>query len=1537
MKKILILIILFKIGLLSQSLSIFDINPSNFPIIKAKFYAFDENNKTLIDIELGDFIIKENGISKKVISITCPVPKPPIPLSSVLVVDVSGSMSAGINTSYIDLAKIASKSWINTIQLGQSECALTSFDGRNYLLQDFTTSQRDLLNAINKLEPQGGTSYNAGLLEQMAGGLIISERGRNKKIIIFLTDGLASDTKVNEIINKANLQNCNIFCVTIGMSAPQDLIDISNGTGGKYYENINTQKDIERVYREILEIAYGGDPCEIEWESDEITCTDIVSQKIDGQIPKYGLSTNSAYSKPNASFVELKLSTKSYRFKNPPIDSIVSHNISVLAYNSDFNVTNIEVSNPSFTISPTSFYLTKNDSIQLTISYLAVDSAYTVCKFDFINDKCIIPLFVSGGYIGVKPKVKTIKLVHPNGRENFVVGSDTIITWKGIPNEDLVLLEYSNDEGKNWLRIDTARGLSYIWKNIPRPPSNSCLVKVKQLVGDANNYKQFGELIRSYKESSFGINTINFSPDGIGLAAGNAAGITYFWNIFDNIKLNSYQSKGNIISCIKFNPVTFDLSIASNYDYLRTYNPYSFIETFRYNGYSVSKFCYSFDGSIILSCFGGNTIRIENGINGLYLRTIIDYSGKIIDFDINPNNYYFATGNIVGEIKLWNSKNGDLINTISGHKSAITSISFNHDGSLIASAGLDSTIKIWKSFSGNYVNEFKLYGCYARCIDYSPDGTMIASGNSDGVMMIWNTSNGNVIKSFIENSGSVNDVEFSPDGTMIAAAYGNGSVKVWSTGVNSIQDDESDELFSIVEPYITAQNVDMGLCLVNDTKDSLVTNFVKNSGSYPARIDSIYIQGADASAFSIVSGFPQYSLLKYENHNTEFRFIPTKVGFHNAEIVILTQHDTLIFMITGEGITKNLEILEKIIDFGKVKVRESKDSLNLLTIKNIGSVPIEISGTKHNFPNIIDFSTISGGGSFTLQPSESREMSLRFSPSKIGRTNGTLEFYYTGVGSPASIQLFGEGLKGDPKILSKVSVTLNLVCESSSITNINITNIGGSDLEIRNITISGNDVSDFSISQLSPIIVHPDSTFFLPITFYPQSQGLKSINVNFETNIEKDSIITLNVSAKKELISFKAKEENIDLGLLCPGERKDFTLELENIGTITSSLNVTGDNEIEIDSINEQIKVQESRSISGTFTGLFNEGKFTRKVGIENECGNFIYINITGSVKNTEIQANNVDILGKIGEISQGKIEVISGERSTTITEINGFDSPFTLLSNTFPIIIPPNSKKDIYFEYLPISAVNTTSTITIVGEPCDIRKEVQLNGKVNNIKFQLELDEYSAYVGEEINIPVILNFSDDLKLIGDKSLSTELSFNPTLLTPLDYPIIFVDEKTAKIELNNISISSITNNKLLDLKFFTGLGNSETCNLTLLNSKLVGASAEINVVNGKFTTLGICKEGGTRLINPNHNAKLLSISPNPSNGVVNITLNLFEKGESILEIYSVNGQLKERKVFTDEIGEKVIKLNIDKYNSGMYIVELRTPTSFRNEKLIINK
>jgi len=464
--------VLLSNNLASQTLYVFDADTTAFPVVKAKFFAFDSTGKQITNLSPSDFAITENGVPRKVLNVSCPSPQPPQALSAVLVMDASGSMDG----KSLLMAKAGAMAWVNALPLGQSECAVTAFDTKNYYVRDFTKDRNKLSNDIIYINANGGTDYNAAFIDPVAGGILVAKTGKYKKVVILLSDGQPNfEPNTQEIIRQAKQENIIVYAVTLLNECPQCLKDITTQTGGEWFERITTEDQAREIYLQILSMAQNSNPCTIEWES-EIACQAGLVD-VNFNLLSNGATYDLSYQYPNDRVAKLEFDPSTVKFLKTVKDTCVT--VKVTARNADFNITNITGSNPAYRVEPPlNFSLKDGESRDITVCYTPADSGYTFCRFDFENDLCLRKLNCSGGFPGKKPSKKTIKLIHPNGGEVFLAGNDTVITWEGVLPDEPVQIEYSTDEGTSWITIvGSVQGLSYKW-HIPNTPSNQCLARV---------------------------------------------------------------------------------------------------------------------------------------------------------------------------------------------------------------------------------------------------------------------------------------------------------------------------------------------------------------------------------------------------------------------------------------------------------------------------------------------------------------------------------------------------------------------------------------------------------------------------------------------------------------------------------------------------------------------------------------------------------------------------------------------------------------------------------------------------------------------------------------------------------------------------------------------------------------------------------------------------------------------------------------------------------------------------------------------------
>ncbi|MBK9182260.1 MAG: choice-of-anchor D domain-containing protein [Ignavibacteria bacterium] len=616
----------------------------------------------------------------------------------------------------------------------------------------------------------------------------------------------------------------------------------------------------------------------------------------------------------------------------------------------------------------------------------------------------------NGGFPGKKATASTLKLTRPNGGETFAVGSDTVITWDGIAPTDTVTLEYSHNNGATWKRLtNQATGLQYTWNNVPRPTSAKCLVRVSQGVNTAANADTNGEIL-TLKGHTDNVHNVAFSPDGSTIATASWDSTAKIWDTSTGVLIRTLTGHTSYVLGVAFSPDGSRIATTSDDATTKIWdaNAGTLIRTLAGPNVWVNGVAFSPNGYTIATAGNDKTAKIWDANTGALIRTL-SHASYVSGVAFSPDGSRIATACLDRTSRIWDANTGALIRTLTGHPDGVMGVAFSPDGSRIATASHDSTAKLWEASTGMLIRTLTGHTYYVRGVAFSPDGSRIATASEDRTAKLWDANTGVLIRTLTGHTSEVVGVTFSPDGSRIATASWDQTAKIWGVDIEPLQADVSDAVFSIVAPSPASQDVDMQQCLVGSDRDSLISSFASNAGTYPYRVNSITITGADASQFSLVSGIPPFAVPPSSSRAVEFRFSPTSTGTKTAQLIVFTQSDTLKQTIRGEGIAPSIAVLSDVIDFGKLVVGGVKDTLRAVTIKNIGSAPLSITATRHAGPNDFDFSTLAGGGSFTLAQGDTAKVDLRFLPSDVGRTSGRLLFEYSGVGSPATVQLFGEG------------------------------------------------------------------------------------------------------------------------------------------------------------------------------------------------------------------------------------------------------------------------------------------------------------------------------------------------------------------------------------------------------------------------------------------------------------------------------------------------------------------------------------------------
>ena len=475
---------LFVLGLLTtcvavdsraQSLTLFDVDARAYPLMRAKYLAFDADGLRLDALRPAEVVLTENGVRRTVLDLRCPPPDDPAPLSAVLTIDVSGSMDGG----RLGIARAAAAAWIEEFPFMTSECALTQFNTRNALLQDFTSDPDALESAMLRLQAGGGTSFDAALIDPFAGALRIVQRGMHKRVVVMLTDGQATGSE-QAILDAVRQSAAQVFCVTVDDRMPEILQRVCEESGGRSFAGVKTAERARQIFRAILEFSRDIEPCVVEWESGGCD----YQRSVEMRIPAYGTADRAGYSVTAAMLPDLAFEpgvVTEFPDVTPGVAAEAACTIrarnqrvridAITPDDDRFSIIDYGGSDPPFTLLP-------GEARTLTLRFQPLDSARVVCRFAISTTACSSEFFAAAGYPGKGRDERVIRLLHPNGGEVFVAGSDTVITWEGVTPDERVRLDFSPDNGRSWTNIAAGvTGQRHPWR-VPLIASDACLVRV---------------------------------------------------------------------------------------------------------------------------------------------------------------------------------------------------------------------------------------------------------------------------------------------------------------------------------------------------------------------------------------------------------------------------------------------------------------------------------------------------------------------------------------------------------------------------------------------------------------------------------------------------------------------------------------------------------------------------------------------------------------------------------------------------------------------------------------------------------------------------------------------------------------------------------------------------------------------------------------------------------------------------------------------------------------------------------------------------
>ncbi|BAY43029.1 WD-40 repeat-containing protein [Scytonema sp. HK-05] len=198
----------------------------------------------------------------------------------------------------------------------------------------------------------------------------------------------------------------------------------------------------------------------------------------------------------------------------------------------------------------------------------------------------------------------------------------------------------------------------------------------------------------------------------------------------------------------------------------------------------IHSVAFSPDGTLLATGDTLGEIRLYQVADGKQLLAIKGHMGFIWPITFSPNGHMLASGSDDQTVKLWDTNTGQCLTILQGHSGGIWSVAFNSQSIMLATSSEDQTVKLWDARDGKCLKTLQGHTNRVTSVVFSPDGHMLASGSDDQTVKLWDARDGKCLKTLqVDNTGS-RTVAFSPDGQILVSGCHDTTVRLWDVATD---------------------------------------------------------------------------------------------------------------------------------------------------------------------------------------------------------------------------------------------------------------------------------------------------------------------------------------------------------------------------------------------------------------------------------------------------------------------------------------------------------------------------------------------------------------------------------------------------------------------------------------------------------------------------------------------------------------------------------------------------------------------------------
>ncbi|QDU79301.1 WD domain, G-beta repeat [Polystyrenella longa] len=277
------------------------------------------------------------------------------------------------------------------------------------------------------------------------------------------------------------------------------------------------------------------------------------------------------------------------------------------------------------------------------------------------------------------------------------------------------------------------------------------------------------------------IKTVDISPDGKYLAAGNGEGRLFLWDLATQKLIANQKRHENWTFDIHFSPDSTQIATAGgdNLAFIQSLPDFSFSTQLAGHTDDLHGIRYfPLDSNRLVTGSDDTELRMWD-LTKKTSKVLPGHTKQVTAIAVDPAGDLIASASRDKTIRLWNANTLEPTSVLEGHTADVLSVDFSPtvegESPLLASASYDQTVRIWDVDTASTIKTFDKFQDWVFAAKFHPEGELLAIGVGNGELSIRDWKEDKVVyhKNF-END--ISSLDFSDDGNILAAATSGGTV-----------------------------------------------------------------------------------------------------------------------------------------------------------------------------------------------------------------------------------------------------------------------------------------------------------------------------------------------------------------------------------------------------------------------------------------------------------------------------------------------------------------------------------------------------------------------------------------------------------------------------------------------------------------------------------------------------------------------------------------------------------------------------------------